>query len=141
MGASPYEQELAQTHGVTIRHWLQPHALKLNGAGEIAGIELEATANRDGHLTGTGETITLAADMVFKAIGQKFNADPLEGSGVEMERGRIKVNKQRQTSLANVWAGGDCVADGEDLTVVAVEDGKVAAMSIHRTLSLKGGDK
>lgn len=141
MGASLYEQELAQTHGVTIRHWLQPNALKLNASGEIAGIELEATAYKDGRLTGTGEMVTLAADMVFKAIGQKFNADPLADSGVEMESRRIKVDADRQTSVAGVWAGGDCVAGGEDLTVVAVEDGKVAAMSIHRTLSLKGGDK
>ena len=28
----------------------------------------------------------------------------------------------------------DCVFGGEDLTVVAVEDGKVAAMAIHQQL-------
>ena len=33
-----------------------------------------------------------------------------------------------------VWAGGDCVAGGKDLTVAAVEDGKRAAESIHRAL-------
>ena len=38
-----------------------------------------------------------------------------------------------RTSLAGVWAGGDCVAGGEDLTVAAVEDGKQAALSIDRT--------
>ena len=31
---------------------------------------------------------------------------------------------------AGVWAGGDCVARGQDLTVEAVEHGKRAAMSI-----------
>ena len=49
--------------------------------------------------------------------------------------GRIAVNEERQTSLPDVWAGGDCVAGGEDLTVAAVEDGKVAARAIHRLLS------
>jgi glutamate synthase (NADPH/NADH) small chain len=34
-----------------------------------------------------------------------------------------------------VWAGGDCVFGGEDLTVSAVQDGKVAALSIHEFLS------
>ena len=36
--------------------------------------------------------------------------------------------------MPGVWAGGDCVAGGHDLTVVAVEDGKLAAESINRAL-------
>jgi glutamate synthase (NADPH/NADH) small chain len=36
--------------------------------------------------------------------------------------------------MPGVWAGGDCVAGGEDLTVAAVEDGKQAAESIHKAL-------
>ena len=38
--------------------------------------------------------------------------------------------------MPGVWAGGDCVAGGEDLTVVAVEDGKLAAESINRALGV-----
>ncbi|KAB2901121.1 MAG: glutamate synthase, partial [Burkholderiaceae bacterium] len=38
------------------------------------------------------------------------------------------------TSMARVWAGGDCRAGGRDLTVEAVEHGKVAARSIHAAL-------
>ena len=44
---------------------------------------------------------------------------------------RIVVDDERKTSLDNVWAGGDCVGGGEDLTVCAVQDGKLAARSIH----------
>jgi dihydropyrimidine dehydrogenase (NAD+) subunit PreT len=33
-----------------------------------------------------------------------------------------------------VFAGGDCVA-GADLTVTAVQDGKLAAAAIHRDLT------
>jgi dihydropyrimidine dehydrogenase (NAD+) subunit PreT len=36
--------------------------------------------------------------------------------------------------LKGVWAGGDCVAGGLDLTVSAVEDGKQAARSIDAAL-------
>ena len=135
MGASDFEQELAQTHGVMIRHWLQPNALLLDGAGEISGIELENTEQTDAGLKGNGEMVTLVADMVFKAIGQKFNGDPLVDSGIELASGRIRVNEDRRTSVDGIWAGGDCVAGGEDLTVVAVEDGKIAAENIHQTLS------
>jgi len=53
---------------------------------------------------------------------------------VLIEGGRIAVDQDRRTSLAGVWAGGDCAAGGRDLTVVAVEDGKQAALSIDRAL-------
>ena len=75
--------------------------------------------------------------MVFKAIGQNFVAAPLNGSAeaIELESGRIQVDENRRTSLGDVWAGGDCIAGGEDLTVAAVEDGKVAAEAINQVLS------
>jgi len=46
-----------------------------------------------------------------------------------MQDGKIAVDAQRHTSLPGVWAGGDCVS-GLDLTVQAVQDGKVAAHAI-----------
>lgn len=135
MNASLYEQELAQTHGVSIRHWLMPNALLVNEAGAINGIELEYTAQPNGKLEGTGETVKIKADQVFKAIGQKFDSSHFTDAGIDMEGGRIKATEDRKTSLSNVWAGGDCVAGGEDLTVASVEDGKVAAESIHAFLT------
>src|SRR5690606_26072945 len=122
MNASGFEQDLAAAHGVTIRHWLQPKKVVVQG-GRVAGIELEYTAERDGRLAGTGETVMLAADQVFKAIGQTFVPAALNGSGeaLALEKGRIKVDAEGRTSMAGVWAGGDCVTDArEDLTVAAV---------------------
>ncbi|MCP4384263.1 MAG: NAD(P)-dependent oxidoreductase [Hyphomicrobiales bacterium] len=135
MGASGFERELAQTDGVTIKYNAQPSQLVDEG-GHVAGMTFEYTAEKAGKLAGTGETFTLAADMVFKAIGQTFKPTALNGAAetIELEAGRIKVDAERRTSLAGVWAGGDCVSDGEDLTVVAVEDGKVAAESINKAL-------
>ena len=135
MNASLYEQELAQTHGVAIRHWLQPTALISNDANEITGIELEYTSQENGKLEGTGEKIKLEADQVFKAIGQKFDSSILSDAGIELEAHRIKITDDGKTSLTKVWAGGDCVAGGEDLTVESVEDGKLAAESIHAFLT------
>ena len=137
MNASPYEQEIAQTRGVHIRCNLQPKRILAEG-GHVVGIELERTATgADGRLAGTGETVTLEADQVFKAIGQAFVPEGTdgEGEGIALERGRIRVDAERRTSLPGVWAGGDCIAEGDDLTVVAVEDGKIAARSIHAALT------
>ena len=39
-----------------------------------------------------------------------------------------------RTSLSGVWAGGDCVAGGADLTVTAVAGGRDAAMDIDAAL-------
>ena len=90
----------------------------------------------DSSLEGTGETYEIEADMVFKAIGQQFLPATLDGSSklIALSGGRIEVDAGRRTSLVDVWAGGDCVDGGEDLTVVAVEDGKIAAHSIDRYL-------
>ncbi|MBO0346355.1 NAD(P)-dependent oxidoreductase [Roseibium sp. CAU 1637] len=137
MNASEYEQHLAQTSGVRILTWAQPHAIKGEN-GHVSAIELERTAEtEDGKLAGTGEIVTLPADMVFKAVGQTLVQSDLNGTvaPITVERGRIVVSDERQTSLPDVWAGGDCVLGGEDLTVAAVEDGKVAAESINRALS------
>ncbi|WP_026381841.1 NAD(P)-dependent oxidoreductase [Afifella pfennigii] len=140
MKASLYEQELAQTKGVLIRHWARPQRLIVeNGpnGSYVVGIELERTRETDGRLEGTGETYALAADTVFKAIGQTFLPAALDGAAeaIALQDGRIGVDEERRTSVAGIWAGGDCILGGEDLTVVAVEDGKRAAESIHRALT------
>ncbi|MEO9528715.1 NAD(P)-dependent oxidoreductase [Roseibium sp.] len=133
MNASEYEQHLAQTNGVRIVTWAQPKAL-VSANGAVTAVELERTEDRSGMLAGTGETITLPADMVFKAVGQTLVQTDL-GGALDLEKGRIVVDADRRTSLSDVWAGGDCVSGGEDLTVTAVEDGKIAAESINAALS------
>ncbi|MFC0245011.1 NAD(P)-dependent oxidoreductase [Falsochrobactrum ovis] len=134
MNASAYEQELAQIHGVTIRHWLQPHSLERNDDGTVHSIVFEYTDTIEGRLRGTGEYLVLEADQVFKAIGQNFIQEPLLSAGIALSKGRISVDDERRTSVEGIWAGGDCVAGGQDLTVASVEDGKIAAESIHASL-------
>ncbi|CAN5212411.1 NAD(P)-dependent oxidoreductase [soil metagenome] len=135
MGASFYERELAQTDGVRIKFNAMPKQLQSSG-GRVTAIEFEYTADQDGRLAGTGETFTLEADMVFKAIGQAFAPEALDGAvqAIQLEAGRIKVDEERRTTMPGVWAGGDAVTLGSDLTVVAVQDGKLAAESINRAL-------
>ena len=138
MNASEYEQHLAQTNGVTIKHFVQPLRFIDDGSGSVAAVELEYTSNTDGKLKGTGEKFTIDADTVFTAIGQTMPKDLLEPGLVEMENNRIVVNQDRKTSHAKIYAGGDCISGGEDLTVAAVQDGKLAAEAIHRTFSTTG---
>ena len=135
MNASEYEQDLARTSGVRIKHWSAPKRLLVDG--RVTGVELEYTKlESSGQLVGTGEHYTLPADVVFKAIGQNVLWDELGETAeiLEIEKGRIIVDDNRKTTLPDVWAGGDCVHGGQDLTVSAVQDGKVAAVAIDRAL-------
>ena len=136
MNASAFEQELAAAKGVTIRHWLQPSHVIAQG-GEVQAVEFEYTALKDGKFSGTGEAVRIEADQVFKAIGQSFDAAPLAVSGekIALQAGRILTDDEGRTSRARVWAGGDCIVGGDDLTVSAVAQGRDAAESINRALA------
>lgn len=79
MGASGYEQELARTGGVVIRHNARPHRLIVENGG-VVGVEFERTVEAGGKLVGTGEFFTLGSDMVFKRSARhwcrRFSALP-----------------------------------------------------------------
>lgn len=129
MGASRFEQDLAASKGVKLMFNVMPKAIHGNGAS--AEIELEYTEVVDGRVKGTGETTRLAADQVFKAIGQTLEGAP---QGIDVTGGKIAVSETGRTSVAGVWAGGDCTSGGEDLTVTAVAEGRDAAEDIHTSL-------
>ena len=131
MKASPYEQDLAQTKGVKIKHWVAPKKVLVKN-GTAVGLRCDYVMDVKGKLVATGETFDIAADMIFKAIGQTY-VDVL-GGALALEGGRIKADAEGRTSVAGIWAGGDCVAGGKDLTVAAVDDGRRAAESINAFL-------
>jgi len=135
MAASEYEQALAKKHDVQIHYNLSPKQL-ITGESNVSAIEFDVMKSQnDGSIKATGENITLNADVVFKAIGQKLVTDGLtDNNSLELKKGRIVVDENRRTSLTKVWAGGDCILDGDNLTVSAVQDGKKAAISINETL-------
>jgi len=129
MPASGYEQDLATSKGVRIVTHAMPVAV--HGNGSAREIELEYTSETPDGLAGTGETFRLPADQVFRAIGQALDGSP---EGLKLDGGKIGVSDAGRTSRDRVWAGGDCAAGGDDLTVTAVAEGRDAAEDIHATL-------
>ncbi len=126
MPASRFEQDLAASHGVRLMFGVAPHAL--HGDERLREVELAYVGS---DMAPTGETIRLPADQLFRAIGQTLEAV----EGLTLDGRKIAVTGAGRTSVPGVWAGGDCAAGGEDLTVTAVAEGRDAAMDIHAALS------
>ena len=135
MKASAYERELAQTNGVVIRYWARPVVARGPRGGAERRRVREYTRARRHALASPGSVFRIDADVLFTAIGQRGKPEALGEAGIEVKDGRIVVDAERRTSVEGVWAGGDCVFGGQDLTVSAVEDGKQAARSIAAALS------
>jgi glutamate synthase (NADPH/NADH) small chain len=136
MSATPAEQAFAMAQGVRIIANAQPIRVLAN-ANTVTGVEFETTGASAAQTAGDAgrPRFVITADMVLKAIGQSlvavgFDADVLHTDGI-----RIVVDNECRTSIPGVWAGGDCATTGPDLTVQAVQDGKLAAESIERMLS------
>ena len=129
MGASKFEQDLATARGVVIREHLQP--LQIDGSKAVETITLSYTRAAGDSLEITGETVTIDADQVLKAIGQTLDC-PLD---LKLEGRKIVVDAEGKTSATGLWAAGDCATGGDDLTVTAVAEGRDAALSIHRFLT------
>jgi len=137
MGASDHEKDLAYRHGIRFICHAQP----LEIMGDKTGINsMRFTLTHDklqDNVNGVKEVISLPCDVVFKAIGQKFDKTPLVNELDDMpklgKRGRITVDHDFKTSLDDVYAGGDCI-NGKDLVVEAVDHGNKAALAIHQQL-------
>ncbi|OCX64589.1 dihydropyrimidine dehydrogenase [Thioclava sp. SK-1] len=130
MPASAHEQEIALSRGVRIIEHAAPKAIIGNGA--VRHIEFCYTKNGPDGLEMTDATFRLPADQCFTAIGQTLGDMP---EIVIVKGGKIITDGAGRTSMARVWAGGDCTHAGDDLTVTAVAQGRDAAEDIHLFLA------
>ena len=80
--------------------------------------------------TATGEVI-LEADILLSAVGVAANIENigLEALGIKTEKGKIVVDAFGQSSVAGIYAIGDCTA-GQALAHVAAKEGINAAEHI-----------
>ncbi|MEE3122085.1 MAG: NAD(P)-dependent oxidoreductase [SAR324 cluster bacterium] len=129
MPATNVEQEFAQVNDVKIRTWLQPNSWLVEN-GQLSGIRFEYTElNSSGKLMGKDEFLELETDSAFLALGQKMTHKIFDLE-LEMNSGKLAVDENGATSQSGIWAGGDCITAGKDLTVHAVEQGKQAAIAM-----------
>jgi glutamate synthase (NADPH/NADH) small chain len=137
MSATGHEQEIAKQNHVRMKTWLAPQEVLLDADGKVRGMRFEQTRMEGGKLIGTGAYTEIAAEGVFKAIGQGSDqlslTDP-EALKFARKGDKIIVDAGFRTAVPGIYAGGDCVDPGQDLTVQAVQHGKLAAMAIHQDI-------
>lgn len=139
MSAYAHEFEFIKQEGVAFRFLTQPIRV-LAVAGRVVGlvcmkIELgqpDASGRRTPCVIPNSE-FTIATDQVVKAVGQE---KPPPDLGLVRAKGFLAVNDNLETSMPGVYAGGDAIrATGAASTVMAVQDGKLAAAAIHSRLN------
>ncbi len=129
MSASAFEQDLATSRGVRIVTNARP--VRLMADGPVREVEFVRTEDVPDGFQDTGETFRLPVDQMFKAIGQTLERS---ASGLALDGRKIRTTGPGRTSRPGIWAGGDCVAEGDDLVVTAVAQGRDAAEDIHTAL-------
>jgi dihydropyrimidine dehydrogenase (NAD+) subunit PreT len=125
MSGYAHEWKAAKVDGVTSSFGSQP--LAFLGAGRVQSIHC---ARFDSNKQPTGDTFTIATDLVLLAIGQGKLGSLLAGvEGVGLNRGKVVVDADGATGRAGWYAAGDCANGGKEV-VNAVAEGKRAATAI-----------
>ena len=133
MSAFSFEYDHAKHEGVKFLWHVQPAAIE--GTAKVEALKLiKLESTDDTSLIPAGE-FTIAADTVILAIGQATHTGFLAQSSLQLERGRILIDRATgQTSNPRFFAGGDCTNGGREV-VDAVADGKRAALGIIAQLT------
>jgi len=94
---------------------------------EVLSVDISGEGVKAKVKTPTGE-ITLEADIMLSAVGVVANIEDigLEALGIKTEKGKIIVDAFGQTSVAGIYAIGDCTP-GQALAHVAAKEGINAA--------------
>ena len=144
MTAYAHEYDFIKREGVSFSFLTQPVRVHVEN-GSVKSLECVRMSLGQADASGRpfpqpvpGSEFFFAADQIVKATGQE--KPPLAAMlKLKTDKGFIQVNGNFETSTPGVYAGGDCIrARGAASTVMAVEDGKLAARSIHERLVGRG---
>ncbi|MFM8734826.1 MAG: NAD(P)-dependent oxidoreductase [Pirellulales bacterium] len=140
MSAYPFEEELAKADGVAFLFDSVPVEV-MGDDGHVAGLKLATTEVHHGRVhVVPGSEWTMPCDLVLEAVGQEKQAGLLQRLFPDLAldaKGRVKHDPvTMQTSLPNVFVGGDAANGGREV-VNAVAEGTKAARGIHARLSGK----
>lgn len=124
------------------RRWSLSTKRFIGEEGKLKGVEVvevEWTKDDNGRwimneVPGTTEVLNVELALLSMGFTQPVHVGLLASLGLEYDqRGNVKVNDKKQTSVEKIFAAGD-VEKGASLVVHAIEAGKVAAKNIDEFL-------
>ena len=99
----------------------QAQTTQVIGNGEkVVGIEYK---DRE-----SGEQFTITLDGIFVQIGLLPNTDWLKGTIALTDRGEIEIDSRGQTSVAGVFAAGDCTTSPYKQIIISMGSGATASL-------------
>ena len=135
MPAAEDEVAEAKAEGVKFMFLAAPAEILGEGKAEQLKLELmelgESDAKGRRKPVGTGKFETIPATAVISAIGQKIDLSGIADFKTEKNGTVIVTMPSYQTSIPDVFAGGDVVT-GPKFAIDAIAAGKEASISIHR---------
>ena len=142
-----WEREAASEEGVQIMYLVAPVRV-ITQYGRVRGLELTQMRLDKFDQSGRrhpkailGSEFIEKAETVISAIGRNADLGFLpEESGVEIDQGTVKVDKNLRTTNAKVWAGGDVVT-GPAMVIDAIKAGQTAARAIDAAIRVAHGEE
>jgi dihydropyrimidine dehydrogenase (NAD+) subunit PreT len=140
MPCTQKELEIARLDGCQI-HWLAAPDELIGSDGRLTELRCRKMELGPPDTGGrrapqpTGETFTLAADMVIKATGQMPFEELVQTAGLAHRNRKVTTDQFGITTQPGIFAGGDCVNGGKEV-VDAVQAGKLSAAAILEYLQM-----
>ncbi len=135
MPASASEIQEASKEGINFEFLVSPVEIKEDSIiltkREVISTD-EQGRNKTAEIPNTNHS--LEADAIILALGSKPDMRLRNKLGIQTDpKGRVLINEDYQTSVNNIYSGGDMVR-GADTVVRAIDAGKKAANNIHEKL-------
>lgn len=136
--STSHEEGAARDYGILTRQFTGENGIvkKLHAVRVQFGSR-DPVTGRSSMTEVPGSEFSVDADLVLLALGflGPVKSGMIEELGVAMdERGNVKTDGNRMTSVPGVFAAGD-MRRGQSLVVWAINEGRAAAEGVHRYLS------
>lgn len=122
-------ERLSRLHDVT--YYFHSQVREIHGEGHVSHLTIQS-------VKGTGE-FRIPTQSVVIHVGYELALPHLPDTVNQSSGGHIIVNEKNETSLAGVFAAGDCTTVPFAQIVISAGEGAKAALSAYRYLSHKKG--
>jgi len=94
----------------TVLRLMKKKGLKIHTGAKTTGVKVSGKSVTTSFTTSDGQASEVTSERVLMAVGVRANVENigLEGMGVALDGGFIRVDDQYRTTSPGVWAIGDC---------------------------------